>query len=113
MITILLSKLPTIALLLIGAICVAVGDYFAKSWSVEQRDILYYIAFASYALSPLFYLPTLLKESLIVTTIIWSILIILVSITLGAIVFHETLSPLKWSGVILGLVALVILSLAE
>ncbi len=108
-----LQKLPVIGLLLLGAACVALGDYFGKSWSLDQRTSLYILSLATYALSAVFYLPTLLKESLVITTVIWSILIILVSIFIGLVLFKETLSPVRTIGVILGLVSLVILNVAK
>ena len=108
-----LQKLPVLALLIIGAMCVALGDYLGKSWSLDQRTSLYVLSLAAYALSAVFYLPTLLKESLVITTVIWSILIILVSIFIGLVLFKETLSPIRVVGVVLGLVSLVILNVAK
>lgn len=108
-----LQKLPVIVLLLLGAVCVAAGDFFGKSWSLDQRNTLYFVSLAAYALSAVFYLPSLLKEGLVITTVIWSILIILVSVFIGLVLFRETLSPLRMIGVLIGLVSLVILNIAK
>ena len=109
----LLQKLPVIVLLLICAFWVAMGDYFAKSWSVNQKNSLYILAFLSYALVGIFYLSTLLKEGLAVTTVIYSLLSILISLFIGIIMFGETMSFVRLLGLILGLISLVILIVAK
>lgn len=108
-----LLKVPIIVLLLISACFVALGDFFAKSWSINQKNLFYLLSFFSYGVVAIFYLPTLLKESLVVTTVIYSIFIILVSIFVGMIIFGETLSSAKLAGVALGIISLVILNLAK
>ncbi|MEK7464769.1 MAG: hypothetical protein AAB617_03260 [Patescibacteria group bacterium] len=107
------QKVPMIVLMLIGVLFVALGDFLGKSWSLQQKHLFYFLAILSYGAGNIFYLPTLLREGLVVTTIIWSILVILVSIFIGMVMFGETLSPLRSVGVIFGVVSLVILQMAK
>ncbi|KKU98978.1 MAG: hypothetical protein UY32_C0009G0007 [Candidatus Jorgensenbacteria bacterium GW2011_GWC1_48_8] len=109
----LVNKIPIIILLLISACFVAFGDFFGKTWSLNQKNIFYFLSFLSYGAVAIFYLPTLLRESLVVTTVIYSIFIIFVSMFIGMVIFGETLSLVRWVGVILGIVSLVILTSAK
>ena len=109
----LLAKLPVWLLLLISASGVIAGDYFAKYWSTNQRTIFAILSVAGYAVSALFYIPTLLREGLVVTSILWSILSILGFLAIGLLVFHETLAPIQWVGVAFGIICLVIFSIPD
>lgn len=106
----LLSKLPVSALLGLSAVGVIFGDYFAKYWSQHPRPFWLVLTFIAYFLSPFFYVPTLLREGLVVTSVVWSILSIIGYLFVGLVIFRETLSGTQTVGVVLGVVALVILS---
>jgi len=109
----LLAKLPVWLLLILSAGGVIAGDYFAKYWSVNQKTSLVVLSVAGYAVSALFYIPTLLKEGLVVTSILWSLLSILGFMAIGLLVFRETLSPIQWVGVVFGIIALIIFSVPD
>jgi multidrug transporter EmrE-like cation transporter len=109
----LLGKLPVFSLLLLSALGVISGDYFAKYWSVEQRGWMYALAIVGYALSAVFYIPTLLREGLVVTSVVWVVLSTIGFLVVGILIFHETLTPLQWVGVGLGIASLLILTIAH
>lgn len=108
----LFAKVPVLLLLVLSATSVVVGDYFGKKWSIEQRSMWYAIAFLGYAGSSLFYLPTLLREGLVTTSIVWSLLSIIGFLFIGLVVFHEKLNGLQTIGVGFGVIALIILSVS-
>ena len=107
------SKIPVWALLCFAAISVVAGDIFAKYWSANAKSVFYFAALIAYAFSGFFYIPTLLREGLVVTSVIWSILSIVGFLFVGIILFKETLTPLQIAGVVLGVIALIILTLGE
>ena len=109
----LLSKFPVPLLLIMSAASVVAGDFFAKYWSLHTRSIFFVLAVIGYLGSSFFYIPTLLKEGLVVTSVIWSVLSIVGFLLVGLIVFKETLNPLQSVGVGLGVLSLIILSLAK
>jgi multidrug transporter EmrE-like cation transporter len=109
----LLAKLPIWLLLALSAAGVVSGDYFAKSWSLNQRGWVYGLAIAGYAVSALFYIPTLLREGLVITSVIWVVLSTIGFLVVGILIFHETLTPLQWVGVGLGIASLLILTIAH
>lgn len=107
------SKFPVWILLCLAATSVILGDVLAKYWSTNVKPVFYFAALIAYGFSGFFYIPTLLREGLVITSVIWSILSIVGFLAVGIILFKETLTPLQIVGVILGIVALVILKLGE
>ena len=107
------AKIPVVALLLISASGVITGDFFAKTWSINERPQFFVLAVCCYLTSSLFYIPTLLREGLVFTSIIWSLIGTIGFLVLGLLVFHEHLTTLQAVGVAIGVIALVILSVGE
>jgi multidrug transporter EmrE-like cation transporter len=107
-----MQKIPVIILLIISATGVILGDFFAKYWSLHQRTIFYVIAIAGYLISSIFYIPTLLRQGLVVTSVIWSLLSIVGFLVIGLIIFKEPMTPLQMVGAGLGVLALVVLAFA-
>ena len=104
------QKFPIIVLILLSASSVVFGDYLAKSWSLSQRSWLFLGAFIAYGLSSIFYVPTLLRESLIITSILWVLISTLWFLLVGLVLFRENLTTEQWIRAAFGVIALVILS---
>jgi len=98
-------------LIVFAAAAVITGDYFAKAWSVNGSGIYLLFAFFGYFFSGFFYIPTLLREGLIVTSVTWLVLSTAGFLIIGALVFKETLSPVQIFAIILGILSISILSL--
>lgn len=107
-----LNKLPVWLLLCFSAMGVVMGDYFAKAWSINHKTLFLVAGFIGYFVSSFFYIPTLLREGLVVTSVVWSLLGIIGFLFIGLAVFHETLTTLQILGVVIGLIALIVLTLA-
>lgn len=107
------SKFSVLALICFASLSVVVGDIFAKYWSINTKPVFYFIALIAYAFSGFFYIPTLLREGLVVTSVIWSITSIIGFLAVGILLFKETLTPLQIIGVVLGIIALVILTVGK
>ncbi len=107
------SKFPVWVLLCLAAISVVAGDVLAKYWSTNLKSVFYFLALIAYAFSGFFYIPTLLREGLVITSVIWSILSIIGFLAVGILIFKETLTSLQIVGVIFGILALVILKLGD
>jgi multidrug transporter EmrE-like cation transporter len=109
----LVNKIPVSMLLVMSAIAVISGDYFAKYWSVTKNHTFFILAILFYGLSAPFYVPTLLRQGLVITSIIWSLLAIVGFLIIGLFFFKETLTFFQWFGVMLGLGALVVLTISQ
>lgn len=106
----LIAKLPWQLSVLIAASGAVFADYLGKIWSTNQRGYLFIFALIGYMISGLFYLPTLLKNGLVLTSVVWSVLAIIGFLFVGLVLFNETLTQRQIIGVVLGVIALVILS---
>ena len=107
------SRIPILLLVLVSAICVVLGDYFGKQWLITLKPLFYILSLITYLGSAYFYLPVLLREGLVVTSVIWSTLSIVGFLLVGIVIFHEVLSTMQIVGVLFGVIALIILSLAN
>ncbi len=100
---------PVPVWLTLSATTVIIGDYLAKRWSIDRGATLFISAMAAYALSGPFYLPTLLKEGLVVTSLIWTIITTLGLLVVGMLIYHEHLTTSQSIGVILGIISMILL----
>jgi multidrug transporter EmrE-like cation transporter len=101
----LLKGVPVFMSLTLAALATIAGDYAGKLWSVHQQPWVFMVAMVLYAMSGLFFLPTLLKEGLVVTSLIWTILTVIGFLIIGTLIFHEQLTTIQWAGVGLGWVS--------
>ena|SRR5258708_38867688 len=106
-----IEQLPSLFLIILAACFTILGDYFGKTWSINHKQIFFLLAILGYAASGLIYTPVLLKQGLVISSVIWSISTILGFIFIGLILFHESLNTIQAVGVILGIVSLAILAL--
>jgi len=108
-----LPRLPMYALIVLSACGVILGDYSAKTWSVNHSPLWLALAFVGYLASAFFYIPLLLKDGLVVTSLLWDLLSVAGFLAIGLVIFKEDLTPLQTAGAAFGVVALVILSIGE
>ena len=106
-----LNKIPVIGLIFLASVSVIIGDYAAKTWSVNHKEAYLLLAFAGYFFSAFFYIPTLLREGLIITSVLWVLLSTIGFIVIGLFIFKETLSLLQTIAVILGIISIMILTI--
>jgi multidrug transporter EmrE-like cation transporter len=86
------------------------GDTFAKYWSLNPRWSIFIGAMLGYLASGFFYIPSLLREGLVITSVIWSLISIIGFLFVGLVLFKEHLTPVQWIAVALGIVSLLILA---
>ncbi len=104
-----ISKLPLWSLILLSGLFLIIGDYFAKFWSQDQKGILFFLAIVSYILYGVFFIPSLLKDGLVVTALSVILINILGFLIIGLWIFHETLTYLQVVGLIFGIISIVLL----
>jgi multidrug transporter EmrE-like cation transporter len=107
----LFSKIPVVVLLLLSASSVILGDLFGKYWSTNSKTAFFVLALIAYFLSGVFYIPTLLRQGLVISSLVWSILSIVGFLFIGFVIFHETVTTIQLVGIILGIISLVLVSL--
>jgi len=106
-----LSRIPVMGLILLATTSVIIGDYSAKAWATSHNNLYLGLVFLGYFFSAFFYLPTLLREGLIITSVLWGLFSTIGFLFIGFIIFKETLSPLQLTAVFLGVVSILMLTI--
>ncbi len=106
-----LEMVPLFGLLIFSALFTISGDYFGKVWSINHNLITFLLAFVLYAIGGLLFIPTLAKESLVVTTIIWVLLAEFGNLAVGLLLFHEKIDFLQSFGIAFGFIAICIFAI--
>lgn len=109
----LLGSVPVLVLIILASASVIMGDYTAKAWSVSHKPLLLVLAFLGYFLSGFFYIPTLLREGLIVTSVLWAVISTIGFLVIGFVIFKEQLSLMQIIAVIIGIISILLLSVFE
>lgn len=104
-----MAKIPVIYLLILSGSGVIVGDIAAKYWSTNLQTAYFMIAIVGYFASGFFYIPVLLREGLVVTSVIWSLISMLGFVFIGLVMFKESLTAIQSIGVAFGVISMIIL----
>lgn len=107
------NQVPVTVLLALSATSVIAGDFFGKYWSTNPRPYLFVITLLCYAGSGLLYTPVLLREGLVTSSLVWSLMSTLGFLVIGLAIFKETLTPTQMVAVALGVAALVLLEVGR
>ena len=105
-----LLVIPAFGWLLISALFFALGEYLSKQWGMQPSWQTTLMVVGAYALGTLTWLPALLhKNQIAVMGTLWLVLAIVATVAIGVFFYHEQLTVLQWTGVVLALISLVIL----
>lgn len=87
-----------------------IADYFAKNWSLHGGVWIAVISLASFLLGNAFWLLALKDGSgLGRGSIIFSVASAIIAMLLGLVLYHEKTNALQISGMILGIISLVLI----
>lgn len=102
-------KLPLLVLIILSGLSLVIGDLFAKYWSIDKHNYQFIAAIICYILYGIFFLPTLLKEDLVVSALAVILVNIIGFIFIGLAIFQESLTPVQIIGLILGIISIILL----
>src|SRR4051812_19589454 len=105
--------MPVIVLLVLSAIFAAAGDGLGKYWSLHPNWRLFALSLLVYLIGAAIYMSTLLREGLAETAIVWTILSATGFLLIAFFVFHESLAPLQYAGIALGVVSILLLQFGK
>ena len=104
---------PYIAWLVLSALLFAFGEYLSKKFALAPSFSYVALIVFIYALGTLAWLPAILqKNQLSIVGAIWSVMSLLATVLIGVIIFDEHLNALAVAGLVLGFLAILLLSLA-
>ena len=105
-----LGHTPVIILLIISAVLTVLADIVAKYWSISRSSTLFIAALIIYAVSTVFFIPTLVRETLIVSATLGTVLATVGFVLASLFIFKESISSIQWVGVVFGIVSVILLS---
>src|SRR3990167_7820085 len=92
----------------------AVGEFLSKKFAFNPRAVFVIFILIMYSLGALAWLPAILqKNQLSIVGAIWSVLSLLATVLIGVLIFGEHLNALAVAGLVLGFLAILLLSRSE
>ncbi len=108
-----LSSVNYIVWLLLSVLVTMYGDYLSKKFALSPSWRYVVIISIVYAIGTLFWLPAILqKNELSIVGAMWAVMLYVGIVSIGLIIFKETVSSFGILGIILGLISIIFLSLA-
>jgi multidrug transporter EmrE-like cation transporter len=99
-------------LVLIAMVFYGFGEYFSKMFANTSLPRFVFLSLISYLFTAACWLPAIKKfNSLSVLGTIWNVSYVIITLSIGRFVFHEPLTILQIIGIILGFIAIVLLSI--
>lgn len=104
-----IQQIPVLWFLIAAAGAEILSDIIAKYWAAAPSKLLFAAAVGMYAIGAALYIPSLLKEGLIVTSLIWSLISVIGYLVVGYFLFHESLSLQQIAGIVFAIIAIILL----
>ena len=87
-----------------------IADIFAKQWSLTQKPYLWLAAILAYVIGNIFWLFALKNGSgLSRGAVIFSLVSEMLAISIGILYYHESVSRIQFTGILLGVVSLILI----
>ena len=104
---------PQVYLFLLGSLVFyAGGEYVSKLYSLNQNCRLFMLAVFMYAVNSALWLPALSAgKSLTIVSTIWNLSYMMTAPFIGLVLFREGITGLQGLGLVLGFVAMILMSL--
>ena len=98
--------------LIFSAVVQSVGDYLSEHWTLHFSWWALLGVFFTYNLATVGWLSLLKCQGKLSTTnALWSLVSVVISLIIGVVAFHETLSVTQWIGIGFALISMVLLKL--
>ncbi|MDD4319172.1 MAG: hypothetical protein PHW10_02510 [Candidatus Peribacteraceae bacterium] len=106
-----MPSLPPLLWLTISGLFFAAGEYLSKRYVLTPGWPLLAFLVCMYVLGTLAWLPALAQmKSLSVAGTLWSVISLGMTVLIGVLVFHERLTALQTTGIVLAAASIVALS---
>ena len=106
------TTIPFWVWIIISAIFFAFGEFLSKKFALNPGWMLFLIFIIVDVISASAWIPAIFeKNQLSVTGVIWSIISLMATVTIGVLAFKEKLTLTQSIGLVLGLLAVIFLSL--
>ncbi len=104
-------KIPLVGLYAIGIVSIVSGDVFAKFWSKSHIQLHATASLIFYILGGLVFISIVAKShSVGISNVIWNLAGIIGTLAFSYFLFSETISPLQFFGIVLGIVSIIFIT---
>lgn len=100
-------------ILAMGGIVLTIGDLFMKKWVVTHNNFIYIAGLFIWLLGLVFLAASFKYKNIAVASVIFVLFNIITLLLFSWFYFEEKLSGLEIGGILLGLIAIVLLELAD
>ena len=98
--------------LLLSGVFFAIGEFLSKKFVLNPKLSLFIVLIMTSVFSMVTWLPAIMqKNQLSVVGVMWSVLSLISTILMGVLIFNENLSQLNIIGILLGIIAVILLSI--
>jgi len=104
-------KLTFFALLLAAVALEVIGDIFFKKWALENKNTLLVLGLIIYFLGTIFWAISLKYEFLSKAISVFTILNLIIVVSVGVILFKENLSLINKIGIGFGIISVILIEL--
>jgi len=105
-----MSAVPFWVYIVFAIIFNSFGEYFSKIWGNTQNILYAILTVLVYSISNVCWLGLMShKNSLVLLSMLWVIVVAILSIIVGVGFFNETLSVRQWIGIAISMVAIFLL----
>jgi len=101
-----------IILLFAGGLILTVGDVFMKKWINTSSYLFYFIGIAIYLAGLNFLAQSFKFKNIAVASVIFVIFNVATLSIVSWFYFKETLSPMQITGIVIGIISIVVLEMA-
>ena len=98
--------------IILSAVFFAFGEFLSKKFALNPGWVLFIMFLVVDIISAAAWIPAIFEKSQLSTTgVIWSIVSLLATVTIGVLAFNEKLTLIQSAGIVMGLISVTLLSL--
>ena len=106
-----LPKFIFLGLIALAVVFEVAGDIFFKKWSLESKNILFYVGLLVYLVGTIFWAVSLKHEYLSRAVSIFTVLNLIAVVLVGVFYFKEDLSLINKIGISLGVLSVILIEI--
>ena len=107
-----LEMIPFWVWIVISSIFFGLGEFLSKKFALNPGWALFLTFLIVDTISASAWIPAIFEKSQLSTTgVIWSIVSLLATVTIGVLAFNEKLTLIQSAGIVMGLISVTLLSL--
>lgn len=104
-------KIIFLSLIVAAVIIETIGDIFLKRWALENKNIFFITGLAIYFVGSIFWIFSLRYEALSKAISIFTVLNLIIIVSVGVLYFKEDLSFVNKIGIAIGVLSIILMEI--